>query len=374
MRFSIPASAAADPRTGAAPTRSLARSPLFVAACAALLLMVAAGLFAALVAPFSPTAIDAVHVFQGPSPRHPFGTDRFGRDLLSRIVFGVRVSLGIAGASIALALAVGGVLGLLAGLGRGVDQVLGRAMDVFFAFPPVLLAIGIAAVLGAGPGTAVAAIAVVYAPLFFRVVRASVLAESAEAYVEAAEALGLGRPSSWRNASSSLAWRNVKPEARSRAGSTRALARRSSSAIWPKSRRAATAGSGRSAGRRRTRPSVRASSRLVTGSGATAFTGPARDSVANAWRIAPTRSSIAIQLTHWAPRPTGPPAPRRNGVSIAPRAPPRRLSTMPILSRTTRIPARAAGSVAASHSRQTSARKPGPGALSSRRISEPRSP
>src|SRR2546425_672283 len=193
MRFSIPASDAADPRTGAAPTRSLARSPLFVAACAALLLMVAAGLFAALVAPFSPTAIDAAHVFQGPSPRHPFGTDRFGRDLLSRIVFGVRVSLGIAGASIALALAVGGVLGLLAGLGRGVDHVLGRAMDVFFAVPPVLLAIGIAAVLGAGPGTAVAAIAVVYAPLFFRVVRASVLAESAEAYVEAAEALGLGR-------------------------------------------------------------------------------------------------------------------------------------------------------------------------------------
>src|SRR2546427_114618 len=137
---------------------------------------VAGGLFAARVAPFSPTAIDAAHVFQGPSPRHPFGTDRFGRDLLSRIVFGVRVSLGIAGASIALALAVGGVLGLLAGLGRGVDHVLGRAMDVFFAFPPVLLAIGIAAVLGAGPGTAVAAIAVVYAPRFFLVVRAPMLA------------------------------------------------------------------------------------------------------------------------------------------------------------------------------------------------------
>src|SRR5947208_13286441 len=193
MRFSIPVSGAADPGTVAAPRRSLARSPLFVAACAALLLMVAVGLFAALVAPFSPTAIDAAHVFQGPSPRHPFGTDRFGRDLLSRIVFGVRVSLGIAGASIALALAVGGVLGLLAGLGRGVDQVLGRAMDVFFAFPPVLLAIGIAAVLGAGPGTAVAAIAVVYAPLFFRVVRASVLGEAAGGYVHAGEALGRRR-------------------------------------------------------------------------------------------------------------------------------------------------------------------------------------
>src|SRR5216117_178433 len=193
MRSSILGSDAASRAMVAAPRRSLARSPLFVGACGALLLMIAIGLFAAFVAPFSPTAIDAAHVFQGPSPRHPFGTDRFGRDLLSRIVFGVRVSLGIAGASIAAALVAGGALGLLAGLGRGVDQVLGRAMDVFFAFPPVLLAIGIAAVLGAGPGTAVVAIAVVYAPLFFRVVRASVLAESAQAYVEAAEALGLGR-------------------------------------------------------------------------------------------------------------------------------------------------------------------------------------
>src|SRR5213593_796279 len=175
MRSSTPGSDAASRAMVAAPRRSLARSPLFVGACGALLLMIAVGLFAALVAPFSPTAIDAAHVFQGPSPRHPFGTDRFGRDLLSRIVFGVRVSLGIAGASIAAALVAGGALGLLAGLGRGVDQVLGRAMDVFFAFPPVLLAIGIAAVLGAGPGTAVAAIAVVYAPLFFRVVRARVL-------------------------------------------------------------------------------------------------------------------------------------------------------------------------------------------------------
>lgn len=169
------------------------RSPLFVAACAALAALIAAGLLADLVAPFSPTAVDAVRVFRAPSPRHPFGTDRFGRDLLSRILYGVRVSLGIAGTSIAVAVVAGTFLGLLAGLGRGTDQFLGRIMDVFFAFPPVLLAIGIAAVLGAGPGTAVVAIAVVYAPLFFRVVRGSVLAESAQTYVEAAEALGLGR-------------------------------------------------------------------------------------------------------------------------------------------------------------------------------------
>jgi peptide/nickel transport system permease protein len=173
--------------------RRAARGPLVLAAASALGLLVLAGVFAEVVAPHPPTAVDASSVFSGPSARHLLGTDRFGRDLLSRIVFGVRVSLGIAGASIAVALVAGGALGLLAGVGRGVDQVLGRVMDVFFAFPPILLAIGIAAVLGAGVGSAIAAIAVVYAPLFFRVTRGSVLAESAQTYVEAAEALGLGR-------------------------------------------------------------------------------------------------------------------------------------------------------------------------------------
>jgi peptide/nickel transport system permease protein len=183
-------------RAGARPGRwrRATRSRLFLGACAALGILVAAGLLADWLAPYPPTAVDAVSMFKAPTARHPLGTDRFGRDVLSRILFGVRVSLGIAGAAIAVAVATGGVLGLLAGVGRGLDQLLGRVMDVFFAFPPILLAIGIAAVLGAGPGTAVVAIAVVYAPLFFRVVRGSVLAESAEVYVEAAEALGVARP------------------------------------------------------------------------------------------------------------------------------------------------------------------------------------
>src|SRR6266508_828322 len=157
--------------------------PLVAGAWIALAALVAAGLFADVVAPYSPTAVDARAVFRGPSSAHPFGTDRFGRDMLSRLIFGIRVSLGIAGASIAMALLAGATLGLLAGAGRAVDQALGRLMDVFFAFPPILLAIAIAAVLGAGPGTAVVAIAVVYAPLFFRVVRGSVLAESALCYL-----------------------------------------------------------------------------------------------------------------------------------------------------------------------------------------------
>lgn len=173
--------------------RWLARRPLLAAAGLTLAGLVLAGALAELVAPYSPTAVDARHVFSRPGDAHLFGTDRFGRDLLSRVIFGIRVSLGIAGAAIGIALLAGGTLGMLAGIGRAADQALGRLMDVFFAFPPILLAIGIAAVLGAGPGTAVVAIAVVYAPLFFRVVRGSVLAESAQTYVEAAEALGVGR-------------------------------------------------------------------------------------------------------------------------------------------------------------------------------------
>ena len=173
--------------------RRATRSRLFVGACIVLAAIVLAGVLADVVAPYSPTTVGAAQMFAPPSATHLLGTDRYGRDLLSRILHGVRVSLGIAGASILTALVVGGALGLLAGVGRGADQVLGRVMDVFFAFPPILLAIAVAAVLGAGVGTAVIAIAVVYGPFFFRVVRGSVLVESTQAYVEAAEALGAGR-------------------------------------------------------------------------------------------------------------------------------------------------------------------------------------
>lgn len=184
------ASPAARPATRG---RHAGRGVLFRGACAILGAVVTLGILAQWVAPYSPTAVDAQSLFQAPGGHHWMGTDRFGRDLLSRVLFGVRVSLGITGAAIALALLSGSAFGLLAGLGRGLDQLCGRLMDVFFAFPPILLAIAITAILGAGVGSAIAAIAVVYAPLFFRVVRSSVIAESAQAYVEAAEALGLGR-------------------------------------------------------------------------------------------------------------------------------------------------------------------------------------
>lgn len=139
----------------------------------------------------SPTAVNPAVMFQGPTWTFPFGTDRFGRDIWTRVVWGARVSLAIAGLSISSAAAAGGALGLVSGYaGAWTDQVLGRVMDLFFAFPPILLALAVATVMGAGAVTAVVAISIVYTPLFFRVLRGSVLAERALAYVEAGRAIG----------------------------------------------------------------------------------------------------------------------------------------------------------------------------------------
>jgi peptide/nickel transport system permease protein len=174
----------------------LRKNPLFAAGAIIIATFMVLGISAPYIAPYQPIAVDAMKMFQSPSRDHLFGTDRFGRDILSRVIYGVRVSLGIAGVSIGIATAIGALLGLLAGyFERGVDQALGRLMDIFFAFPSVLLALGISAVLGAGVTTVVIAIAVVYTPLFFRVVRASVLAEKQLTYVEAAASIGAG---SWK--------------------------------------------------------------------------------------------------------------------------------------------------------------------------------
>jgi peptide/nickel transport system permease protein len=127
----------------------------------------------------------------GPSWSQPFGADAFGRDLLSRTVHGAQLSLRVAAASVALALAGGTLLGLAAGYAGGrTDQLLMRAMDVFFSFPAILLALGIVAALGPSPDNVVIAIAVVYTPIFARVVRGPVLALKEREFVEATRALG----------------------------------------------------------------------------------------------------------------------------------------------------------------------------------------
>ncbi len=126
-----------------------------------------------------------------PSLELPFGTDALGRDLLSRILHGAQLSMRVAVLSVAAAALVGGAIGLVSGyVGGMLDLAIGRVMDVFFAFPAILLALGIVAALGPDPRNVIIAIAVVYTPIFSRVVRAPVLVLKAREFVEAARAVG----------------------------------------------------------------------------------------------------------------------------------------------------------------------------------------
>ncbi len=128
-----------------------------------------------------------------PSPDHLFGTDDQGRDVFSRVLLGTQVSLRVGLISVGIALGVGTLVGVVAGyVGGRVDAVLMRAMDVLFAFPAILLAIAILAILGRGSTNAMIAIGIVFIPIFARVSRASTLSVRQEVYVRAARSSGAG--------------------------------------------------------------------------------------------------------------------------------------------------------------------------------------
>jgi len=155
------------------------------------LIIVVQALGADWISPYDPLKQNYRETLQSPNWKHPFGTDRFGRDILSREIYGARISLRVALISISLAMVVGGVFGLFAGyFGGWIDLLISRVMDVFFSFPAMFLAIALAAMLGNGEGNAVVAIAIVYMPLFARILRGSVLAEREQEYVTASMALG----------------------------------------------------------------------------------------------------------------------------------------------------------------------------------------
>jgi peptide/nickel transport system permease protein len=168
------------------------RRPLAAAGLAVLIALSLAALLAPWLGLPAPDRIEMVHRLLPPSAGHPFGTDNFGRDVLSRVIHSGRISLPIGLAVMALSTTFGTLTGLLTGYYRGLDNVLTRVLDGLMAFPAILLAIALVAALGFGARNEVIAIALVYFPRTARIVRASTLQLKERAFVEAAVALGEG--------------------------------------------------------------------------------------------------------------------------------------------------------------------------------------
>jgi peptide/nickel transport system permease protein len=156
-----------------------------------LLLLILAALLAPLISPYDPTAQYIAGRLEPPGPGHWLGTDQFGRDLFSRIIYGARVSLTVGFLSVLLAGLAGGLVGLLSGyfLGR-TDLLVQRLVDVLMSFPLLVLAMLVVAVLGASTTNVVVALAIAYTPLAVRVTRSRAMAVRGAPFVEAAQAIG----------------------------------------------------------------------------------------------------------------------------------------------------------------------------------------
>ena len=166
--------------------------------------LILVALLAPILAPYDPLEQNLYQRLQPPSLENPLGTDDFGRDILSRIIYGSRISLRIGLISISIALSAGTLLGLLAGYRGGLtDTLVMRFADFVLAFPSILLAIAIVAVTGPGIDNVMVAVSIVMVPQYARLVRASVLSIREMAYVEAARALGAG--------DGRILWRSVLP-------------------------------------------------------------------------------------------------------------------------------------------------------------------
>jgi peptide/nickel transport system permease protein len=166
------------------------RQPLAIAGMILAATWVLIALFVPLIAPYDPLAQSA-QLFLAPSPAHLLGTDELGRDVLSRVLWGSRLSLPLAFFLVAMAVTIGGVLGGIAGyFGGWVDEVVMRATDLVFAFPTIILAMAVTAALGPSLRNAVLAVVVVFWPSYARVVRGLVLSLGQSDYVSATRLLG----------------------------------------------------------------------------------------------------------------------------------------------------------------------------------------
>jgi peptide/nickel transport system permease protein len=176
--------------TGTLLWRMVKRRRITGVGAALFLLILLSALAAPLLAPYDPIALNVPDRLQPPGRSHPFGTDEFGRDILSRTLYGARLSLMVGVVVTVLATSAGIVVGLAAGASARADRILMRIMDGLMAFPDVLLAIGLLASLGPSVRNVILSLGFVYTPRIARVVRAAVLVIIRQEYVEAARAVG----------------------------------------------------------------------------------------------------------------------------------------------------------------------------------------
>jgi len=179
-------------RGGGRALRQLRRNRAAMAALTFLGLVLVAAVLAPLLAPADPAAQDLLDRLQGPSAQHLLGTDTFGRDVLSRLLYGAQVTLLAVLQALLIAAVAGIPLGLLAGFVAGpVDAVLGRVSDALLSLPPLVLALAIVGVIGPGLTNVMVAIGIVLAPPLFRLARGAAQAVTGETYIEACRAAGL---------------------------------------------------------------------------------------------------------------------------------------------------------------------------------------
>lgn len=171
--------------------RRLLRSVPFVAGALLVAVMVLTSIAAPALTPYQPVKMSPADRLQPPSIEHPFGTDQLGRDVMTRVLYGGRLSLPMGIAPIAVAALAGLLLGLVSGyFGGWLDLVLMRFVDVWIAFPPILLALAVVTILGTGLTNIMIALGIAWIPYYARMVRGSVLEAKHRVYVDAARALG----------------------------------------------------------------------------------------------------------------------------------------------------------------------------------------
>jgi peptide/nickel transport system permease protein len=181
----------------------LTASPIIAVATVCLTLVVLSAIFAPLIAPHDPMLLAPAQRLKPPSAQFPIGTDAYGRDLLSRILYGGRISLLIGLGAAVVSIAIGLLIGLVSGFFKWVDAVMMRVMDGLMAIPSILLAIAVVSLSGASLTTVLIAITIPEVPRVARLVRSVVLSAREEPYVEAAISLGTSLPK--------IMWRHLMP-------------------------------------------------------------------------------------------------------------------------------------------------------------------